>query len=200
MASHLYARPPRGCQQSLPGRRWRMSPTPRRAESRNSECAITGGPNALGAPVCPSTFPTGAFGRGRSQPWTPALSPRVPCPLLCSQVLPPPAAARLTGGATSAWHDRGKTNLSFPRRLQLQKLQATYWLAGGKGLLGLRRAKKRCNSAARSQPGWPAVAGGSGLGTRQFPVASARRRCALPGAPGGRGGSDCVRRGPEQTP
>lgn len=43
---------------------------------------------------------------------SPGLQPRVlesQGPLLCSPALPPPAVARLTGGATSAWHDRNKT-------------------------------------------------------------------------------------------
>lgn len=152
--SHLCASPLRGCQQSLLGWRWRTSLTPRGAESRSSECAISGGPNALGAPVSStSTFPTGTFGRGRSQPWTPALGPRMPCPLLCSLVRLPPTVARLTGGATSTWHHRNKTNLSFPRCLKLQKLQSTYWFAGGRGLLGLQCAKKRCNSATSSPDG-----------------------------------------------
>lgn len=141
LASHLCTSPPRGCQQSLLGWRWRMPLTPRRADSRSSERAISGGPNALGAPVSPSSFPTGAFGRGRSQPWTRALSPRVPFSLL-SSALPPPAAARLTGGATSAWLDKNKTNLSYPRCLQLQKLPSTYWLAEGRGLLGLRALRR----------------------------------------------------------
>lgn len=97
-ASHLCASPQRGCQQSFLGWRWRTPLTPRRAESRSSKCAISGGPNALRAPVSPSTFPTGAISRGRSQPWTPALSPRVTCPpplqpstpsSSCSQEVPP---------------------------------------------------------------------------------------------------------------
>lgn len=141
--SHLCASPPRGCQQSLLGWRWRTSLTPRGAESRSSECAISGRPNALGAPVSSNTFPTGTFGRGRSQPWTPALSPRMPCPLLCSPVRLPPVAAGLTRGATSVWHHGNKTNLSFPRCLQLQQLQSTYWFAGGKvfwGFSALRSA------------------------------------------------------------
>lgn len=148
----------------------------------------------------PSTFPTGTFGRGGSQPWTPASSPRMPYPLLCSPVRRPPAAARLTGGKTSAWHNRNKTNLSFPRCLKVQKLQSTYWLAGGRGLLGLQCGKKRCNSAARSPAGrpWPVVAGAG-------PAWSSSPGFAVPGevhSPGrtGRPQRLGMHRGPEQMP
>lgn len=192
-ASHLCASPPRGwrgCRQSFLGWRWRTSLTSRGAESRSSECAISGGPNALRAPVSPSTFPTGTFRRGRSQPWTPALSLPMPCPILCSPVRLPPAAAPLTGGKTSAWNHRNKTNLSFPRCPKLQKLQSTYWFA--EVFWGFRALK---SAATRSQPGWPAVGSGSRRRTCLILVVSVppcRGRCALPGAPGGHRDWDCT--------